>query len=280
MSEIAIVGAGELGGAIASSLARRNAVTTVRIIDGHGTVAQGKALDIAQSAPLSGSAATLVGSTDLITAGGADIIIVADRAEGGEWQGEEGADLIGRLARMAPAAILLCAGHSQRELVERGAHLVPAGRERILGTAPEALAAAARALVALAVDGSARDVALSLLGVPPSRIVIPWNDATVAGFAVTSLVSEPARRQLDRRVAGLWPPGPHALAAAATRAAEAISRRTRAVLSCFVAPDEAAGLRTRTAALPVRLGPAGLEQVVLPTLDVVDRIALDNAMLL
>jgi malate/lactate dehydrogenase len=280
MREIAIVGAGQLGGIIAYGLARRNAAATVRIIDAHGHVAEGKALDITQCAPLSGSAVTVVGSTDVMTAAAADIIIVADRADRGEWQGEEGTDLMGRLARLAPAAIVLCAGHSQRGLVEEGARLVPAGRERTLGTAPEALAGAARALVALAVDGSARDVALSLLGVPPSRIVIPWNDATLAGFAVTSLISEPMRRQLDHRIAGLWPPGPYALAAAVTNAVDAIDHRTRAVLCCFVAPDDTAGRRTRTAALPVRLGPEGLERVVLPTLEVVDRIALDNAMLL
>ena len=278
MREIAIVGAGELGGATAYALARRNAATTVRLIDERQDVAEGKALDIAQSAPLNGFATALAGSADIATAGGSEIVILADGAGGGEWQGDEGLKLVERINRFAPAAIILCAGASQREVVEAGARNPRIGRERILGTAPEALAAAARALVALAVDGSARDVALSVLGIPPARLVIPWNDATNAGLAVTRLIGEPTRRQLDGRIAGLWPPGPYALAAAASKAVEAIGGRSRAILSCFVAADDSTGRRMRAAALPARLGSGGVERIVLPTLDVVDRIALDNAM--
>src|SRR5919202_11188 len=55
-------------------------------------------------------------------------------------------------------------------------------RRRLFGSAPEALASGARALVALALNGSPRDVALSVLGVPPSQTVIPWEDATASGF--------------------------------------------------------------------------------------------------
>ena len=47
--------------------------------------------------------------------------------------------------------------------------------------------------------------------------------------------------------------------------------------SCFVAPDTSSGLRSRTAALPVRLGPAGIVEVVTPSLSVVERVALENA---
>ena len=36
----------------------------------------------------------------------------------------------------------------------------------------------------------------------------------------------------------------------------------------------------RTVALPVVLGPAGIERVELPTLSVHDRVALDNALML
>jgi len=47
-----------------------------------------------------------------------------------------------------------------------------------------------------------------------------------------------------------------------------------------VPPDTALGTRTRTAALPVRLGPSGIAEVVLPTLSSAERVALDNAMTL
>jgi hypothetical protein len=59
-----------------------------------------------------------------------------------------------------------------------------------------------------------------------------------------------------------------------------LSGQSRRILSCFVAPDPADGLRARTAALPVRLGPEGVRKIELPPLSVQARVALDNAMLL
>jgi malate/lactate dehydrogenase len=123
-------------------------------------------------------------------------------------------------------------------------------------------------------------VALSVLGLPPSQSVIPWEDATSAGFALTRLIDEPARRRIAARIAALWPPGPYALAAASAKAAAAIFGRSRMVVSCFVAPDDAEGIRKRTAALPARLNQRGIERIVCPELNRADRVALDNAMLL
>ena len=176
--------------------------------------------------------------------------------------------------------MILCAGPSQRELVDRGVRELHLHRFRLFGSAPESLAGAARALVALAVNGSPRDVALSVLGVPPAHTVIPWADATVAGFALTRLVDEPTRRRLSARVTALWPPGPYALAAAATTVVEAMAGRSRHVASCFIAPDVSTGTHTRAGAMPVRLGSAGIVEVVLPSLSVVEQIALDNALML
>jgi malate dehydrogenase len=277
MQEVAIVGAGELGGALAHVLARRDAARVIRLIDDKGRVAEGKALDIAQAAPVEGFAAQLSGATDWATAAGAGVIVLADRFGGGEWPANDGLQLLRQLSRSAPAAVLLCAGASHRELIDRGAGELHIDRARLLGSAPEALAAGARALVALAANGSPRDVSLSVLGIPPAHIVVPWEDTTLGGFALTRLVGEPSRRRIAARVAALWPPGPYALATAAALAIDAIAGRTRRCISCFVAPETSAGVRSRTAALPVRLGPAGIVEVIAPTLSVVERVALDNA---
>src|SRR5215471_8768909 len=118
MHEVAIVGAGELGGALAHVIARRDVARTVRLIDDKGRIAEGKALDIAQAAPVEGFATRLVGSTDTATAAGANVIALADRAGGGEWQGEEALQLVRRLTRSTQTAIILCAGAAQRDVIE------------------------------------------------------------------------------------------------------------------------------------------------------------------
>ena len=286
MREVAIVGAGELGGLVAHALARRNSAGLVRLIDDRGRVAEGKALDIGQAAPVEGFATAVTGSTSLSAAAGADIVVIADRAgtpgTPGDniWQGEESLTLVRQLNAIAPRAFFLCAGVSHRELVERSVRELHIPRARILGSASEAFAAAARAIVALEIDVSPRDVALSILGVPPDQIVIAWEDAAVAGFALTSVMTEPIRRQLTRRIGALWPVGSYALAAAACKVVDSVSGRSRRSATCFVGPDDQAGVRTRAAALPVRLGPGGLVEVVMPKLSGVERVALDNAMML
>src|SRR5262245_3161226 len=278
MQRVAIIGAGDLGGTIAHALARRDVVRAITLIDDTGRIAPGKALDIAQASPVERFATALAGTPDISNAAGAEVIVIADRAAGGEWQGEEALMLLPRLTQMAANAIIVCAGVSARDLVDRGVGELKMSRARLFGSAPEALRAGVRALVGLAVNGSPRDVSLTLLGVPPTHIVIPWEDATIGGFGLTRLMSEPLRRGLIAKAPALWPPGPHALAAAVVKAIESMAGRHRQMISCFVAPDDSAGMKHRTVALPVRLDATGIRDVVMPELSAFDRVALGNVM--
>jgi malate/lactate dehydrogenase len=280
MSAIAILGAGELGGSLAHLLARRDVASTIHLIDDAGRVAEGKALDITQSAPIEAFAARVTGSTQLARAAGAEIIFVADRAGGGEWQDDAGLQLLGQIARLGAKGVMVCAGASQRLLIERGVRELKFSRDRLFGSAPEALAAAVRAVAAIEAGVSARDVALTVLGVPPAGIVVPWEESSIGGFRTVGVLDEAARRRLTAKVSPLWPPGPYSLAAAAARVAAGIFGRSRQKVSAFVGPDDANGRKVRAAALPVRLGPNGLVGVEWPALNPHDRVALESAMLL
>lgn len=280
MHEIAVIGAGELGGALADILARNDLARAIRLVDDLGRVAEGKALDIMQSAAVAQFATKVSGGTELTAAAGAPLIFVADRAGGVEWQGEEASMLLERIGQLGGSPVVVWASPGGLEPIERGVRELKFARERLFGSAPEALAAAVRVLVAVETGGSPRDVALNVLGVPPAHIVVPWEDATSGGFAVTGVLDEPARRRLAAKVAPLWPPGPYALAWASAKAAGAILGRSRQSIVAFVAPDDSNGRRTRAAALPVHLGSAGIVRVEWPRLNAHDRVALDNAMLL
>src|SRR5580765_7276516 len=151
MREVAIVGAGELGGLVAHALARRNAADVVRLIDDAGNIAEGKALDISQAAPVEGFATIVSGSTGLSAAAGAGVVVIADRADhpGGprnperhEWHGDEALALIRQLNAIAPRAFFLCSDVSHRDLVERSVRELHISRSRILGSASEAFVAA------------------------------------------------------------------------------------------------------------------------------------------
>jgi malate/lactate dehydrogenase len=177
---------------------------------------------------------------------------------------------------------VICAGAAQRELIETATRDRLYAPSRLFGSAPEALAGAVRALIALEANRAPGDVALALMGVPPAQTVIPWEEVTIGGFAATRVLDEPTRRRLAARVAPLWPPGPYALAAAAREAVACVCARSRRILTCFVAPaaDTRMGVRARAAALPVRLGPGGIVRTELPALSTQAQVALDNATLL
>ncbi len=283
--DVAIIGAGELGGSIAHALARADLVSTIRLVDEAGHVAAGKALDIMQSGPIDGFSTLISGSSDLFTIAGASVIIFADSARRPgplDMAREPDADLVifQRALNIGRDRLFVCANVGDRDLVERGVQQHGIPRHRAIGTAPEALAAAVRACVALEAHASPTDVSLTILGDPPAQIVVPWQDAAIAGRPLTRLLDEPACRRLAARVPALWPPGPHTLAAAAVKALRGICGQSRDVVSCFVAPDDSAGRRMRACALPVRLGPDGIVSAEVPELDTRDRVALENAMLL
>jgi malate dehydrogenase len=280
MHQVAIIGAGELGGLLTHALARRSVASDIVLIDDNGRAAQGKALDIAQAAPVEGFASRITGTSDTAVAASAAIVAIADPFGAAPLVGEPALLLVKRLRRFATRAIVVCADASHRELVERGVRELHVERARLIGSAPDALVAGVRALVAVESGSSARDVSLNAIGVPPQHIVVPWEDATIGGFGLTRVLSEPLRRRLDSRIPTLWPPGPYALAAAAAKAIDVLLRRSDQLVTCFVAPDDTAGIRMRTAALPVRLGDTGVVDVVLPAMSIRERVQLDNAMLL
>ncbi len=278
MIDVAILGAGELGGSLAHVLAQREIVRRIQLIDPAGQVAAGKALDIMQTGPVERFTTRLEGTTDISRVAGVQLVVIADQAR--PTQGADDLLPLRQISQLASRALVLCAGADGRTLVERGVRELGYRRERLVGSAPEALAAALRALVALQTNGSVRDVALTVLGHPPAHAVVNWDDATVRGFRLTEVLDEPSLRRLAAQVGPLWPPGPHALAHAAVEAVACICGISRRSLTCFIAPDDSSGRRSRAVALPVRLGPDGVTRIDLPTLSVATQTALDTAQLL
>jgi hypothetical protein len=223
---IAILGAGDLGGAIAERLVLRGRASHVRLVDEAAGVATGKALDIAQAGPVVRSDVRITAASDPLAAAAAGVVIVADAVEGGEWRDEDGLALIERLVRAGSPAAFVFAGPGQTELLEMAATKLGIGRERLVGTAAGAVAGAARSLVAAEVDGSGIDVSLALAGRPPT-LVVAWSSATIAGAPALERLAAHRMLAISATVRELWPPGPNAIAAATAPVAEALAGRSR-----------------------------------------------------
>src|SRR5688572_26934951 len=97
MPLVAIIGAGEIGGAVARALATRARVDAIWLIDDKESVAAGKALDLTQSGPISRSDTRIDGTADLAAAAGASAIVLADPVGSTEWSGEAALSLLRRL---------------------------------------------------------------------------------------------------------------------------------------------------------------------------------------
>ncbi|MBI2835288.1 MAG: hypothetical protein HYX76_12760 [Acidobacteria bacterium] len=273
---IAILGAGELGGALASKLAGRDCVDLLRLIDDAGSVAAGKALDIQQAGPIEAFRTRVIGSADVSDAAGADLIVLADAVGTGDWRGEPGLALLKRLAGFGSVAPIVFAGAGQRELMEVAARELRIAPKRLIGSAPGALAAALAAIIALDTNGSSTDISISLVGTPPERTVVSWSEAGMAGQALGRILSPPQIARLNARLPSLWPPGPYALASAASRVAEAVVRDSRRRFSCFAVLEDIA-IRGRVTAVPVTLGADGIRKVVMPSLSAFELVQFGNA---
>src|SRR5215203_4778632 len=130
----AILGAGELGGAIAHALARGDSVSRVWLVDAAGNAAAGKALDIQQAGAIEGFTTRLDGTSDVSHLIGSDVCVVADRFGSGspEWHGTEGFDYLARIVQMMPDTPVVLAGVRQASLLAQLVLDAPVPRTRLI----------------------------------------------------------------------------------------------------------------------------------------------------
>ena len=279
MGTVCILGAGELGGAIAHALSRGERVSQVLIVDAAGSVAAGKALDIQQSSAIEGRHVRLGGSDDLTRVAGCLAVVVADRAgpPSREWGGEDGLGLLTRLAAYAGRAPIVFAGAAQGEMMRLGARESGIPRERVIGSAPEAFISAMRAIVAMEAQCSSVEVSLTALGAP-GGFVVPWSEASIGGHAIERVLTQVQLARLEARAARVWPPGPYALGEAAARVVEAIAGSSRRTFSVLTVLGGEFGVRNRVGTLPAILSPTGIAETRTPTLTTRERVQLDTVL--
>jgi len=291
MSSVTIIGAGSLGGAVAQALAARDNVRRVLLVDAAAGVAAGKALDIQQSGAVSGSHTRLDGTDDLSRAVGSAVCVIADRylppaGSGGssdapqdsEWAGDDGLALLRQLVPWTENTPLVFAGASQTGLMLTARREHHIARPLLIGSAPEAYASAMRSMVALEAGCSPAEVSLSVLGLPPAGLVVPWSEAAIGGFGLERTLTPVQMSRLDTRAARLWPPGPFALGMAAARAVEAVVGASRRALSVLTVLDGEYGVRNRLGSMPALLDARGVASLRVPSLSSRERVLVETAL--
>ncbi len=281
MTTAAIIGAGELGGAVAHALASRESVDRVLLIDAAETAAAGKALDIQQAGAISGVHTTLQGARDLDRAIGADVVIVADRfgPPAQEWSGELAASEIARLASMTADAPLVFAGTGQTDVLSRLAGEAGVRATRLIGSSPEAFSSSVKAIVAMEARCAPAEVMLSVLGTPPDGLVVAWSEASIGGHSLERVLEQVQRSRIEARVQRLWPPRPYALGLAAALVAEGVIRSARRAFSVLCMLDGEFGVRGRVGVVPALLSSTGIVHRRTPSLSTRERVQLETALM-
>jgi malate dehydrogenase len=273
---VAIIGGGDLAATLARRIAEAELTRCVVLVDANEGRARGKALDIAQSGPVEGFDVRLEACASLESVVDPDVVVIADPDDLADavLLSTRGAE---RIAAWIPAVgkgTLLVAGPHPSPLVEAA---VAKGfpRDRVLGSSPVAAAAALRRRLSMELRVEPREIAVTVLGLPPAQLLAPQATATVAGLPVEKVSPSAFRRALaamNGRAAG-----PVALAAAALRVLKALEGSRATMLPVVARLDGEYGHRRVALAVPARLRSGRIESVVEVSLDPVDRVAFDNA---
>jgi malate dehydrogenase len=280
MKTVAIVGAGDIGAATAQTLAARDQVDRVLLVDAAADAAAGKALDAQQSGAIQGFHTTLQGTSDEASITGCSVCVIADQlgAGLGEWQGDDGLAMLGRIARYLGASPIVFAGAFQLELLGGAARDMSLSRGRLIGSSPEALVSAIRAIVALEARCSPSEVVLAVLGRPPAGFVVPWSEASIGGYSLQRVLSQAQLARIEARAGHLWPPGPTTLGAAAAAVTEAILTASRRSFSVLTWLEGEFGVRHVVGVLPSRFSSAGIAEARVPETGSREQVRLQTAL--
>jgi len=299
-NKIALVGAGQIGGTLAllAGLKELGDIVLVDIADG---VPQGKALDLAEAAPVEGYDAVLSGSSDFAAIAGADVIIVTAGVP--RKPGMSRDDLIGintkvmrdvgaAIGAHAPDAFVIVITNPLDVMVwvMREASGLPP--ERVVGMAGVLDSARFRHFLADEFKVSVEDVTAFVLGGHGDDMVPLLRYSTVAGIPVPDLVklgwtTDERLEAIVKRtrngggeIVALLKTGSafYAPAASAIAMAESYLRDKKRVLPCAAYLTGQYGVDGLYVGVPVVIGAGGVERIVEIELDPVERAAFDKSL--
>ena len=294
LPHVTVVGAGQVGATAAHLLVLKGLahVTLIDVVEG---LAQGKALDISQAAPIEGFRATIRGTTDYAAMAGSDLVIVtAGLARKPGMSRDDllsaNANIVGpiaeQIARATPKAIIIIVTNPLDVMVALALARSGFPRQRVMGMAGVLDSARLRTFLGERLGVAASEVQAMVLGSHGDLMVPIHSSLTVQGELVTKRVSaEELGRILQRtkdggaEIVALLKQGSafYAPASAVVDMARAIVHNTHAVLPVCAWLQGEYGLREVAIGVPVQLGASGIERIVELPLDPPDRAALTAA---
>ena len=276
---VTVVGAGNVGATTAQRIAEAGLadVVLVDIVEG---LPQGKALDLAEAAPVMAHDARISGTNDYAdTAGSAIVVVTSGLAR---QPGMSRDDLLSKNAgivrsvveqavRHSPDCILIIVTNPLDAMCHVAMEASGFPRERIIGMAGVLDSARFRTFIAMELGVSVEDTHAFVLGGHGDTMVPLPRYSTVAGIPITELMTpERVAALVDRTANGgaeivaLLKAGSayYAPAASTYEMVDAILRDRKRVLPCAVRLDGEYGVEGLFVGVPVVLGSKGMERII------------------
>ena len=280
MSKVTVVGAGNVGATCADVLAYREVAEEIVLVDIKEGIAEGKALDIWQKAPINQYDSRTVGSTnDYSKTANSDVVVITSGLP--RKPGMTRDDLIEtnagivksvteNVAKHSPNAIIIVVSNPL-DVMTYQAHLTSGfSRNKVMGMAGILDTARYRAFLAEELNVSGKEIQAILMGGHGDTMVPLPRYTTVAGIPVTELVAKDKLDAIIERTkfgggelvklmgTSAW----YAPGAAAAQMVEAILKNQRRVFPVCIKLDGEYGLDDCYLGVPVILGKNGIEKVI------------------
>ncbi len=280
MNKITVVGAGNVGATTAQRIAEKELAQEVVLLDIVEGLPQGKGLDLNESAPVERYDSRLYGSNSYDDAAGSDIVIMTGGLARKPGMSRDdlltkNAEIVGGFAeevvRVAPNAIVILVTNPLDVMVHVAYVKSGFPKERVMGMAGILDTARFRFFIAEEMDVSVEDVSAMVLGGHGDDMVPLARYSTVGGIPLPELMSQETIERLIVRtrgggaeIVGLLKTGSafYAPSAAIAEMVAAIAKNKKRILPCAAYLEGQYGLSDVFVGVPVKLGSAGIAEII------------------
>lgn len=293
--KVTVVGAGNVGATCADVLAHREIANEIVLLDIKPGFAEGKALDIWQTAPINLYDSRTVGSTNDYTAtANSDVVVITSGLP--RKPGMSRDDLIAtnagivksvteNIIKYSPDAIIVIVSNPLDVMTYCAFLAAKVDSKKVFGMAGILDTARYRAFIASELNCSPKDIQAVLMGGHGDTMVPLPRYTTVGGIPVTELISEEKLNAIVERTktgggeivnllgTSAW----YAPGAAAAQMVEAIVRDQKRIFPVCALLNGEYGMKDIYLGVPVKLGKNGIEQIIELQLNDAEKELLNNS---
>ena len=279
--KVTVVGAGAVGATCADNIARKQLCDELVIVDIKDGVAQGKAMDLMQTAQLEGFDTKIIGSpNDYTQTAGTDGVVITSGIP--RKPGTTREELIGinagivktvsqNILQHSPDAIIIVISNPMDTMTHLALQSTGIDKHKIIGMGGILDSARYRYNLSQALNCSPNDLQATVIGGHGDTTMIPLTRlATYMGMPVSNFATEEvlAKVAADTMVGGATLTGLlgtsawYAPGAAGAMLVETIVRNERRMIPCCVALDGEYGQKDICLGVPVIVGRNGWESII------------------